>query len=285
MKKRVAYLVIDGKRFGNEYHGLDMSFDVNYTGTNLVPNNSTFTISNLNTKDMYEVVTNIARFIERRRKIECWAGYEGNVKQIFAGEILQSNPVNMPDTTVSISALSNINAMGKQVKYEQKNPKFIDLLTAATKACDLQEHIPASVRNSEKLQSNAGRYYSFSGSSWQFLQEVESAIAAHTDQSRKALAFPIQNNTLYVYWEGEEYPSFIPTISKETGLIGIPTPTETGINFRTLLDISLSPLQTINLQSKLLPLYNGKYNIINIRHHGSLRGNDWYSELECNNLQ
>lgn len=285
MKKRVAYLAIDGKRFGDEHHGLDMSFDVNYKGTNLVPNNSTFTITNLNSKDMYEVVTNIARFIERRRKIECWAGYEGNVRQIFGGEILQSNPVNMPDTTVSISALSNISMMGEHIEYKQKNPKFIDLLLAAIQACKLQEHIPMSIRKSEKLQASAGKNYEFNGSAWQFLQEVETAIAAHTDQSRKALAFPIKNNTLYVYWEGEEYPAYIPTISKETGLIGIPTPTETGINFRTLLDISLSPLQTINLQSKLLPLYNGKYNIINIRHHGSLRGNDWYSELECNNLQ
>lgn len=281
MKKRVAYLVVDGKRFGDETNGLDLSFDVQYTGTNLVPNNSTFTITNVNKEDMYEIVTNIARFIERRRKIECWAGYEDNIKQIFAGEILQSNPINMPDTIINISALANIQNLGDNITREFKNPKFIDLLRDAARACGLGINIPTNIVKSEKLQSTAGKNWSFSGSPWGYLQEVEMAMASHTDQSKKALSFPIQNNTLWVYWEGEQYPAQTPLISKETGLIGIPTPTEIGINIKTLLDVTLSPLQTIEIKSDLLPLYNGKYNIINIRHHGSLRGRDWYSDLEC----
>ena len=98
MKQRVVYLEIDGKRFGDNQKGLNVTFDVPYTGTGLVPNNATFNITNLNSADMEYIVTNTSRFEQRRRQIKCFAGYSDNVRQIFGGQILQSTPT---DTSIN----------------------------------------------------------------------------------------------------------------------------------------------------------------------------------------
>lgn len=280
MKKRVAFLIIDGKRFGGEESGLNMSFDVRYAGTSLVPLDSTFTLTNLNKFDMAQVVTNTARFIDRKRSIECWAGYYGNVKQIFSGQILQSNPMDMPDTSVSITAYSGIEMMGKQVNKDWKNAKYIDILEYATEQCDLQLNLPLDIRKSEILQSSVGQNWSFTGSAYQLLRDIQLMLAANNN-TKTALSFTIYNGILYIYWEDKPYPASVPVINKESGLIGIPTPTEQGINLQVLLDVSLNPLQTIYVESDRLGLYDGTYSIVNIRHHGTLRGNDWYSDLEC----
>lgn len=283
MKQRVAYLEIDGKRFGDNQRGLNVTFDVPYTGTGIVPNNASFTITNLNRQDMYEIVTNTARFIERRRNIKCFAGYADNVKQIFGGQIFQSNPVDIPDTTVHISAISNILDMGNHIMNKSfVDIKFYDLIVDAATECGYKDlYISEGVRQSQILQTSAGKNWSCTGSAFEYLRRVEEDLAIQVNQAQDALAFIVANDVLYVGWQNEPYPASIPVISAKSGLIGIPTPTEAGINLQVLMDVSLSPLQTIYVQSEHLPLYNGKYNIINIRHHGSLRGRDWYSDLEC----
>lgn len=283
MKKRVAYLEIDGKKFGSEDAGLDMSFNVSYNGSNLIPTDSVFTLTNVNSNDLKQIVTNTSVFLERKRTIKCYAGYSDNVKCIFAGSILQASPVNMPDTTISISATSHWEMMGKWVKVSYSNPKFIDLLNKAVEACELKKNIPADIENGI-LQQRAGREWSFNGSAYEFLSRVENDLAIGNN-TPDTLSFPIANGTLYVYWASKPYPAGIPIINANSGLIGIPTPTRVGVNLKVLLDVSLSPLQTIRLETKRLDLYNGLYNIINVHHSGSLRGTDWYTELECSRVK
>ena len=190
--------------------------------------------------------------------------------------------MDVPDTTVHISAISNILDMGNQVMNKSfSDIKFIDLIEDAAQECGYLIKISEGVRQSNVLQASAGKVWSCTGSAFEYLRRVEEDLAIHTNQSKDALAFIVANDVLYVGWQNEPYPASIPVINANSGLIGIPTPTEAGINLQILMDVSLSPLQTIALDSKYLPLYNGKYNIINIRHHGSLRGKDWYSDLEC----
>lgn len=282
MKKRIVYLEIDGKRFGSETGDhLNVSFDVPYAGTGFVPTNSSFTLTNLNKDDLFEVVTNTARFIERKRKIKCFAGYEGAVEQIFGGEILQSNPTDLPDTSVNITAFSNIQSMGEQIEVEYNNPTLFDIVDDARKSCGYGIFITEKVRNSSILQTRIPGNWSFSGSTADFLRETSIMLANQVRQSKEALSFVVANNILYIGWQNERFPGTIPVISAESGMIGIPSPTEAGINLRILLDVSLQPLQTIYIKSNQLSLYNGLYNIINIRHRGSLRGRDWYTDLEC----
>ena len=244
---------------------------------------SVFTLTNVNSTDLAQIVTNTSVFLERQRTVKCYAGYSDNVQCIFAGTILQANPTNIPDTIVTISAQAKWEMMGEWVDISYKNPKFLQLIEDAAKFCGLIPHIPTDIRNTV-LQLTAGTNYSFSGSAYSFLQQVEQDLEIGSN-TYDSLSFPIKNGVLYVYWTSKPYPASVPVINKNTGLIGIPTPTKIGINFKVLLDISLQPLQTVRLETDRLKLYNGLYNILNIRHHGSLRGTDWYTDVECSRVK
>ena len=86
--------------------------------------------------------------------------------------------------------------------------------------------------------------------------------------------------------------------SPSTGLIGTPQQSQKGINFTCLLDPRLgytSPVSMVQIKDVLVqeqklrpqagsypavPLdVNGNYKVMSARHHGSTRGNDWYSEV------
>ena len=281
MKRRIAYLEVDGKRFGGERSGLNISFDVPYCGSAFIPTNASFVLTNANRHDTEQIVTNTSRFIERKRQIKFWAGYEGNVKQIYGGQILRSVPADMPDTNINITAQALEKAMGKYIERNWENPMFIDLIREAATACDFDLCISEQVRSSDKLMKRAGHRYEYSGGAVGYLREIMTDLGSVIVTNNDGMAFCVANNILYVSFQSEPYPASIPIINKNTGLIGIPSPTDTGVNLQILMDVTLSPFQTIRLESERMPLYNGFYNIINIRHHGTLRGRDWYSDLEC----
>lgn len=86
-------------------------------------------------------------------------------------------------------------------------------------------------------------------------------------------------------------------VSPKSGLIGIPTQTNQGVNFRCLLDSRLkyvNPPLNIKLESivRELPLQygqyapmgnlidDGRYKLISVVHVGDTRGNEWYSECQ-----
>lgn len=86
--------------------------------------------------------------------------------------------------------------------------------------------------------------------------------------------------------------------SPQTGLLGTPQQTQKGVNFTCLLDPRLgytAPVSMVQIKDVLIneqrirpqagsnppvPLdVNGNYKVMSARHHGSTRGNDWYSEV------
>lgn len=294
MKERVAYLEIDGRRFGDVkpdsgFSGLNVGFDVNFTGSALVSNASGFQLYNLNDNDIKYITTNTTRFLDRQRTIKCFAGYKGNVKQLFGGQILDAYPTGQPDTSVKISAFGNIKNMGQPVEKTYKNPLFIQLLQDAAWSCGLIVSMSQEVENSTVMNSVFMPEFSFTGSANEFLQRIESEIISRNLIREDILSFTVANDILYVYYVARrnhyaDKPEIgIPLVSSETGMVGIPSPTRVGVNIQMLMDVTLFPGQTIKLESKRLPsIYNTFYNIINIRHHGILRGTEWYSDIECN---
>lgn len=294
MKERIAYLEIDGRRFGDnspnkDFVGLNVGFDVNFTGSALVSNASGFQLYNLNDNDIKYITTNTTRWLDRQRTIKCFAGYSGNVKQIFGGQILDAYPTGMPETSVKISCFGNIANMGKHIERTYTNPLFITLLNDAATDCGLVLNVSREVDNSAVMNSIFMPEFSFTGSANEFLQRIESEIISRNVIREDIMSFTVANDVLYVYYVARpnnyaDTPEIdIPLISAETGMVGIPSLTRVGVNIQMMMDVSVHPGQTIKLESKRLPnIYNTYYNIINIRHHGTLYGKDWYSDLECN---
>ena len=92
----------------------------------------------------------------------------------------------------------------------------------------------------------------------------------------------VYNNTVYVSKQ-DVVNKTLPVIiaSSKSGMVGIPEPTATGVDIRMLLDVSIVSGQTLELRSELLPRYNGLYNVHNVTHRGSVRDNDFYTDLQC----
>lgn len=287
MKKRVAYFIIDGKQFGGK-NGLplNITFDISYMGNSLVPLDAKFTIDNLKADDVAYISTNTALFQNRRRKIEFYCGYEGNVRRLFDGEILEAVPHGQPDTSLEIKAWTSIYSMGKKIKITGKNVKLLELLRDAVKENGYELDCPASLQNSSQLQKVISDF-SFTGSAMEYLFYVIRAITGSVIV-KDQIMFIIQNQMVSVAWATKKNKTpntnMLNTnvqINASTGMIGIPEPTQCGVNIRTILDVSLNVGQTIDFLSSKIPIYNGEYNIYGLNYHGCTRSNDYYNDLIC----
>lgn len=280
MRERVAYFEIEGKQFGDVNHSLQCTFDVTYMGNSLVPMPAHFSITNLKKDDLYAITTNTQLFEERHRNIKFYCGYKDNYQKIFDGRIDMAKPSGQPDTSLDITAWTSTYIMGENSKWERPKTTYLELLNEAALACDLILDIPVHLKKSPELTQTVENF-SQTGSSYELLRRVMSDITGF-NLVKDQLLFVVHNGILSVSRDNEvnnEKP--IIEINSSTGLIGIPEPHSVGIDLRMLMDVSLVPGQTIKLTSKLLPLYDGLYNIFSVTHHGSLRGNDFYSDLYC----
>lgn len=279
MKDRIAYFNIDNIMIG-EHADFDISFDVTYHCNTLVPLPSRFSIDNLKQDTLNYIATNTQLFQERRRHIQFWCGYEDNVRKIFDGEISRATPSGQPDKTIDIEAWSSTEVMGTNVGIQRKNITGVDLIKEAANICGYSWSFTQGALKSSKLQRIIPEF-SHTGSEYDFLRRVMSDITGF-NVVKDQILFCIEDKRLLVT-QADEINTLLPTkeINAGTGLIGIPEPTAAGVNLRLLLDVTLSAGQTIRLLSKTMPLYNGLYNIYAITHHGSLRGNEFYTDLIC----
>ena len=283
MKKRCAFFDIDNVFIGHKYSDFDISFDVSYLGNAIVPLSARFSIDNLSQSTMNYIATNTMLFSDRTRHIKFYCGYEDNVRVLFDGEISKARPTGQPDTSLIIDAWTSTKTMGTNISIKRKNITYIDLVKEAAERCRLSCNILPGAYKSAHMQQIVDNF-SHTGSEQDFLARVMNDITGFNFVEGQIL-FCIGNGRLTV-GQSDEINSGIPVreISSNTGLIGIPEITAAGVNLRTLLDVTLFPGQTIMLKSKLMPLYNGLYNIYGINYHGSLRGDDFYSDLVCSRV-
>lgn len=108
----------------------------------------------------------------------------------------------------------------------------------------------------------------------------------------------IQNGQINVVEKGGYLPDEAVVLNSKTGMIGLPTQTEDGINVRCLLNpkikvagrvqIDNASIQraTVSLQYTAVNFFpsvtdDGFYRVIVVDHIGDNRGQDWYSDLTC----
>lgn len=291
MKQRVAYIIIDGKQFGNEDNCLNISFDVTYMGNSLVPLDAKFTIYNLNEDDIRYITTNTMYFQDRHRSIEFYCGYKNDVHLMFKGEIQRAQPSGKPDIGLEIVAWTSIYSMGKKVKVSANNIKALDLLRNAVSACGMKLNCPVNLQNSPQLQRIIS-YFTTAGeaSAREYLAKAIRDITGNFVVEGQ-IFISVANDVVSVSWADKTNKKSASAIvdgiaeyiqiNSTTGMVGIPEPTASGVNIRVLLDTTLAVGDTITLMSSVLSLYNGNYNIYAINHHGSTREPEFYTDLVC----
>lgn len=290
MKERVAYFIIDGKHFGldstlldqaPEYNSLNITFDIPYMGNSLVPLPAKFTIDNLTPQSRKHITTNTSIFLKRRRKIQFYAGYKGEERCLFDGEINRAWFEGLPDTTLYIEAWTSLESMGSIVNVRFNSIKAIDLLEDAVKRCKMTLYTTSKVRNHPQLQRII-KGFSFSGSgasAYNYLTRVMKDITGFY-YTKNQIIISIQNNVVKVSLLSEQNNKPM-DIGYWNGMVGLPVPNMGGVDITMRLDPNFYVGQTVRLESLSNSLYNDEYNIFGTIFRGSLRGDDFYTDLIC----
>lgn len=69
-------------------------------------------------------------------------------------------------------------------------------------------------------------------------------------------------------------------LSEQSGLVGVPTITDSGLSVKSLLNPSFRLDSRVDIQSIVAPEVSGIYKVITIKHKGDTWGGEWITQLE-----
>lgn len=258
---------------------LQVTFDISKASNNKEQTNSAAI-------EVYNLSEESLRMLETDFPVAVFsAGYEGNVKRLFAGEVVElSTRMNGPDRVTQILMGSGYVALTQVIlnKVIPPGKTIKDVIE------EVRKELPGVSRGvyaGTNINNTVVYGYGATGTAKEILNEL---ARAHSIEWR------VDNNVLYVNdTKGtidKDY-STAPVISSSTGLIEIPYYTsgktkrakkeegeEHGVQFKTLLNPEIRPGSIVRLESSTI---TGWYKVTSARFYGDYRGNDWYVECYC----
>jgi hypothetical protein len=222
------------------------------------------------------------------------AGYEGNMGQIFSGDIIQvrNGSEDAVNTFMEISAATgNYVYKGAFVNYTiDKGRNIADRLGVLAKAANIPL---GTVSESSPDQATRGRVYF--GLARDHLRNMASTMGA---------VWSINDTGLDMISQNAYKPGDIPVLNAGSGVIGIPEQTHLGISIKLLLNPSIQQNQQVQLDNSMITSYlfptdlnslaqagfvppiskDGFYKVLFVNHEGDTRGDDWYTNITCYNI-
>lgn len=203
--------------------------------------------------------------VEQRKflRLELSAGYRGNVKKIFTGDLHRGS--------------NKLGKNGFETVFECFDGGFdyINSYTART-VVGKQNTVNAILRdmpNTEKGKvgdfPQLVRPKVLMGASSKLLEDF-------VGPDRK---FYIENGRVNIIKDGEIVTTLIPVVNSRTGLIGTPEREFSRVTFETLMDPNIVPGGRVELQSKVAAHLNGTYRVDSITYTGDTEGNDWKQKV------
>lgn len=203
--------------------------------------------------------------------VQLEAGYGDDYGVIFQGGIFELVPnVDVPDMAVKLTCTAGFQEdKSQKFQFNGANIPYIDIVTA----------LAANLGVPLKMQSKAAEATVFKSVSIDCtgLQ----AIMTMREMRKGVIDIYLSGGVLYVTDTALSATGNIVKLTGESGLIGTPQPTLSGINCKSLLRPSLQAGHFFYVESKKLPIVNGEYRIINLTHSGSSRGDEFYTSIEA----
>lgn len=210
-------------------------------------------------------------YLRKRYGISIYGGYKGyNPALLYSGDIYQAKVVSTaPDIGIKIEGRTGF--YSRAISAEKVELNACDFKTLCAQACEaLNLKLRYLARRNIKIDG-----FAYSGKVYWLvknLQKIDGKVNIKCDDIFMTVTdIPSE----------EEAKGNIAIISQSTGMIGLPEPYPYGMNVTTLLNPQLQPGQWVEVKSEIIPQYNGKYNISILTHSGSLRGNNFYTRLQC----
>lgn len=266
---RTYSLSITGNDVNVSIDSLDIRFEVNlYTGPRT--GDASITIIGL-TRDTiapFEALTVIdpGEVINKNIIIELKAGYDGNNKTIFYGNLVSASVSAPPELALSLSAIAFSGVMAQSKEYTvASGTKLHDAVRGAIAEFGATLNITASVEN-EDIGEKV-----FTGDLISFVRQIEnmanwSATYVH-DKDGDTVILSDKNND-----------DVAAELSKTSGLLGVQSVTCYGATICTWLsECQCALANCVRLTSELNPSASGVYRVYKLQYKGAFRGKEWYT--------
>ncbi|MCB4360914.1 phage protein [Quatrionicoccus australiensis] len=230
-------------------------------------------------------------------RIVVQGGYDGNFGVLFDGEIIQvrHGRESPTDTYLDITAADGDSAYNYSVTA-------MSLAAGSTP----NDEVSAILKDMARHGVTAGHVPDLPGNPlprgkviYGMSRDALRNVAENTQTS-----WSIQDGKLQMVPETSYIEGEIPVITSATGMIGLPTQTQNGINVRVLLNPNIKIGQAIKLDNKSIQGFrfglgvkqqlgnenaealakvnnDGLYYVMLAEHSGDTRGDAWYSDLVC----
>lgn len=230
-------------------------------------------ICNLASSDIEYLTTYMSPWVElqKRKRIQLWAGYEDNFGLLFSGDILKALPTMPPDIWLNCEALGGYYNNLITASFTLQGPITIQAVceTVAQKL-----GVPFINEASAKVSNIQIDGFCYTGGLTNAVKKINELGLC---------CVWVENEILYMADNEPEQPKNkgVRLLTEQSGLIGLPEPGPIGLDATMLLDPSIKLGDPIEVRSIRMPSINGVYYPYALEHTGELRGNDWYTKIRC----
>lgn len=246
---------------------LRVSFEITKT-LKKDPNTAKIVVYNLSEK-------NRAEFHVKPAHITLEAGYAGDLRQIYKGDITHGGSRREPPEWLTTAQCgTGANAI-KHARFNRSFKKGSLLSMAKQTAKSMGLKMPTNVESAKELLTGSFTGFSLSGSSMTSLRKL----------MPKEFDVSIQDDQLVILKRGDTRLAEAVVISQETGMIGSPElgpPRDKGkapiLTARMLLAPDLIAGGLVQVRSRQI---KGDFKVLQVKHTGDVRERPWYSDIEA----
>lgn len=188
---------------------------------------------------------------------------------LYTGDIISATPSQPPDITLTIKAKTGNFLKTKLVKRAHGKAATLSAISKG-----VASDISASLKF-QATDKNVGNY-SFNGGSLKQLNKLGEAGTVDVF---------LHGNTLVVKDRAVPLLNSLRILSKDSGMIGIPEPTEFGVKVKFLLDNQTHIGGALQLKSQINPALNGNYAIYKLAFEVASRDTPFYYVAEAIRLK
>ncbi len=251
---------------------LKVDFDIT-NGVGGVFSSGSITVYGLNDDDMQFISTcfNPASGSFKRNLVSLEVGYLNSLSLIIKGNIVgvETDFLSV-DRKITLQIQSSIGNNLRNNSIQTSLNGSVDFRSIC-ESCAKNNGL--SLKYDNKIKRRFLEDYSFQGSPFQQIEQLRKFF--------DDLNIFINNSSNFLNVLLKEDGEVInkEVLSKDTGLIGKPVPTNIGCNVISYLNTNFIAGGTVELKNTNLRLFDGKYTIIDLKHLGSNRGDTWETHL------
>ena len=193
------------------------------------------------------------RFVVRDRTITMEGGYD-SLSLMFKGEIFEAN--SSRDGTNIITRIE-----ARTGNYDMSTTKTFQTIEKGQTLKDVLEYLTGQFPTLErgaigKYDEVLQRPVVLNGNTYDLLKKY-SSNDVHID-----------NNNVFILKRNEVIEGEVPAINIDTGIIETPRRDEGFLSITTLFEPRITIDQVVDLESAIMPIYNGQYKCMGILHQG-----------------